>query len=144
MIRPKNKNLEEHLAQIEEEVQDGMAMFLEFGEEYFSLEELEDFYFHWERKYLKLERLRRKFILIAIGSFMLIPIAGVVLISGHGAYLPLFYAFFPIIFMLGLVGFLMLYFRHGGVVYQENIGRQLKIAIRSKLKKQGFSKDFID
>ena len=142
MVRSKNKSLEEHLEQIEEEVQDGMAMFLEFGEEYFSLEELEGFYFHWERKYLKEEKVRQQFALVAISSLVLIPIAGIVLISGYANYLPLFYVCFPIVFILGLVGFMMLYFREGGVVYQENVGRQLKIAIRSKLKKLGFFKDF--
>ncbi|MFK8006117.1 MAG: hypothetical protein AB8H03_07095 [Saprospiraceae bacterium] len=137
-----NSTVEQFSEKIEQAVQDDLAMFLEFGEEYFSLEELEDLHAQWEIEYQQTEKLRGRFVLLCTSSFMLIPLSGLVAISGYNVYLPIFIICFPIIFLVGLAGFLVLYFKFGKVTSQENVGRRLKFAIRNKLQRRGFSKDF--
>lgn len=138
----KNSNVEEFSEKIEQAVQDDLAMFLEFGEEYFSLEELEDLHAQWEKEYHLTEKLRSRFVLLCTSSFILIPFSGVIALLGYNNYLPIFIICFPIIFLVGLAGFLVLYFKFGKVTSQENVGRRLKFAIRNKLQRRGFSKDF--
>lgn len=138
----KNSSVDQFSERLEQEVQDDLAMFLEFGEEYFSLEELEDLHALWEKEYQLTEKLRSRFVLLCTSSFMLIPLSGLVAILGYNVYLPIFIICFPIIFLVGLAGFLVLYFKFGKVTSQENVGRRLKFAIRNKLQRRGFSKDF--
>ncbi len=138
----KNSSVDQFSERLEQEVQDDLAMFLEFGEEYFSLEELEDLHALWEKEYQLTEKLRGRFVLMCTSSFMLIPLSGLVAILGYNVYLPIFIICFPIIFLVGLAGFLVLYFKFGKVTSQENVGRRLKFAIRNKLQRRGFSKDF--
>ena len=143
MLRRKNNNsTDQFYQQLEQAVQDDMAMFLEFGEEYFSLEELEDLYAQWEREYQLTEKLRSRFVLLCTSSFLLIPLSGLIAILGYNIYLPIFIVCFPIFFLIGLAGFLVLYYKFGKVTSQENVGRRLKFAIRNKLQRRGFSKDF--
>lgn len=137
-----NSTIEQFSEKIEQAVQDDLAMFLEFGEEYYSLEELEDLHAEWEIEYQRTEKLRGRFVLLCTSSFLLIPLSGLVAISGYNIYLPIFIICFPIIFLVGLAGFLVLYFKFGKVTSQENVGRRLKFAIRNKLQRRGFSKDF--
>ena len=138
----KNSSIDQFSEKLEQAVQDDLAMFLEFGEEYFSLEELEDLHAQWEKEYQLTEKLRGRFVLLCTSSFMLIPLSGLVAILGYNIYLPIFIICFPIIFLVGLAGFLVLYFKFGKVTSQENVGRRLKFAIRNKLQRRGFSKDF--
>ena len=138
----KNSSVDQFSEKLEHVVQDDLAMFLEFGEEYFSLEELENLYALWEQEYQLTERLRSRFVLLCTSSFMLIPLSGLIAILGYNIYLPIFIICFPIIFLIGLAGFLVLYFKFGKVTSQENVGRRLKFAIRNKLQRRGFSKDF--
>lgn len=138
----KNSSVDQFSEKFEQSVQDDLAMFLEFGEEYFSLEELENLHALWEKEYLLTEKLRSRFVLLCTSSFMLIPFSGLVAILGYNIYLPIFIICFPIIFLIGLAGFLVLYFKFGKVTSQENVGRRLKFAIRNKLQRRGFSKDF--
>ena len=138
----KNSSVEQFSEKIEQAVQDDLAMFLEFGEQYFSLEELEDLHAQWEKEYQLTEKLRGRFVLLCTSSFMLIPLSGVIALLGYNIYLPIFIICFPIIFLVGLAGFLVLYFKFGKVTSQENVGRRLKFAIRNKLQRRGFSKDF--
>ncbi|MFK7774937.1 MAG: hypothetical protein AB8F94_22550 [Saprospiraceae bacterium] len=138
----KNSSIEQFSEKIEQAVQDDLAMFLEFGEEYFTLEELEDLHARWEKEYQLTERLRSRFVLLCTSSFMLIPLSGLIALLGYNIYLPIFIICFPIIFLVGLAGFLVLYFKFGKVTSQENVGRRLKFAIRNKLQRRGFSKDF--
>ena len=137
-----NSTVEQFSEKIEQAVQDDLAMFLEFGEQYFSLEELEDLHGQWEKEYQLTEKLRGRFVLLCTSSFMLIPLSGLIAILGYNIYLPIFIICFPIIFLAGLAGFLVLYFKFGKVTSQENVGRRLKFAIRNKLQRRGFSKDF--
>lgn len=138
----KNSTVDQFSEKLEQAVQDDLAMFLEFGEEYFSLEELEDLHALWEKEYQLTEKLRSRFVLLCTSSFMLIPLSGLIAILGYNIYLPIFIICFPIIFLIGLAGFLVLYFKFGKVTSQENVGRRLKFAIRNKLQRRGFSKDF--
>jgi hypothetical protein len=138
----KNSSVDQFSERLEQVVQDDLAMFLEFGEEYFSLEELEDLHALWEQEYQLTEKLRSRFVLLCTSSFMLIPLSGLIAILGYNIYLPIFIICFPIIFLVGLAGFLVLYFKFGKVTSQENVGRRLKFAIRNKLQRRGFSKDF--
>ena len=138
----KNSSVEQFSEKIEQAVQDDLAMFLEFGEEYFTLEELEKLHVLWEKEYQLTEKLRGRFVLLCTSSFMLIPLSGLIAILGHNKYLPIFIICFPIIFLVGLAGFLVLYFKFGKVTSQENVGRRLKFAIRNKLQRRGFSKGF--
>ena len=138
----KNSSVDQFSEKLEQVVQDDLGMFLEFGEEYFTLEELEDLHALWEKEYQLTEKLRSRFVLLCTSSFMLIPLSGFIAILGYNIYLPIFIICFPIIFLIGLAGFLVLYFKFGKVTSQENVGRRLKFAIRNKLQKRGFSKDF--
>ncbi|MFT6320644.1 MAG: hypothetical protein ACJAT4_001571 [Granulosicoccus sp.] len=138
----KNSSVEQFSEKIEQAVQDDLAMFLEFGEEYFTLEELENLHALWEKEYQLTEKLRGRFVLLCTSSFMLIPLSGLIAISGYSIYLPIFIICFPVIFLVGLAGFLVLYFKFGKVTSQENVGRRLKFAIRNKLQRRGFSKGF--
>lgn len=138
----KNSSVEQFSEKLEQVVQDDLAMFLEFGEEYYSLEELEDLHAQWEKEYQLTEKLRSRFVLLCTSSFLLIPLSGLIAILGYNIYLPIFIICFPIVFLVGLAGFLVLYFKFGKVTSQENVGRRLKFAIRNKLQKRGFSKDF--
>lgn len=138
----KNSSVDQFSEKLEQVVQDDLAMFLEFGEEYFTLEELEDLHALWEKEYHLTEKLRSRFVLLCTSSFMLIPLSGLIAILGYNIYLPIFIICFPVIFLLGLAGFLVLYFKFGKVTSQENVGRRLKFAIRNKLQRRGFSKGF--
>ena len=138
----KNKDLDHFYQKIEREVQDDMVMFLEFGEDYFSLEELERLYAQWEREFELTDKWRGRFVIMCTGSFMLLPLAGLFLMFGWGQYLTAFLLCFPLFFFLGVAGFLTLYFRYGRLAYQESVGRRLKFAIRNKRKKRGFPKDY--
>jgi hypothetical protein len=136
----KNSSIDQFSEKLEQVAQDDLAMFLEFGEEYFTLEELEDLHVLWEKEYELTEKLRGRFVLLCTSSFMLIPLSGLIAISGYNTYLPIFIVCFPIIFLVGLAGFLALYFKFGKVTSQENVGRRLRFAIRIKLQRRGFSK----
>lgn len=138
----RNSSVEQFSEKLEQIVQDDLAMFLEFGEDYYSLEELEDLHAQWEKEYQLTEKLRNRFVLLCTSSFLLIPLSGLIAILGYNIYLPIFIICFPIVFLVGLAGFLVLYFKFGKVTSQENVGRRLKFAIRNKLQKRGFSKDF--
>lgn len=138
----KNSSVDQFSEKLEQIVQDDLAMFLEFGEEYYALEELEDLHALWEKEYQLTEKLRSRFVLLCTSSFLLIPLSGFIAILGYNIYLPIFIICFPIIFLVGLAGFLVLYFKFGKVTSQENVGRRLKFAIRNKLQRRGFSKDF--
>jgi len=138
----KNSSVDQFSEKLEHAVQDDLAMFLEFGDEYFTLEELEDLHAQWEKEYQLTEKLRSRFVLLCTSSFMLIPLSGLIAILGYNIYLPIFIICFPIVFLVGLAGFLVLYFKFGKVTSQENVGRRLKFAIRNKLQRRGFSKDF--
>lgn len=140
--RKKNNDLEQIFSNLELAVQDDMALFLEFGEDYFTLEELEALYASWENEFQRTDKMRGRFVLLCASSIMLIPISAIIGILGYGAFLPVFIVCFPIFFLVGVGGFLTLYFKYGRVAYQENVGRRLKFAIRNKLQKRGFSKDF--
>ncbi|MEM6966760.1 MAG: hypothetical protein AAF573_18495 [Bacteroidota bacterium] len=143
MFFKKQKNSVNRICeQLEYAAQDDMAMFLEFGEEYFTLEELEDMHRGWEREFKLTEKLRGRFVILCTSSLMLIPIAGLFMIAGYGYLIPYLIACFPFVFIAGLAGFLSLYFKFGRIAYQESIGRRLKFAIRNKLKRRGLSKDF--
>jgi len=137
----KHKSLDEICTKLEQDVQDDVAMFLEFGEEYFSLEELEMMYFNWERDFKRTDKLRGRYIILCTSSLFLIPISCMLVIFGYTSYLPIFLVSFPFIFLFGAIGFLMLYLKHGRLAYQESVGRRLKYAIRNKRIKQGLSKD---
>ena len=139
--RKKHNSLDEIFKSLEHAVQDDVAMFLEFGEEYFSLEELEMMYFRWETVFNKTDKLRGRYIIMCTSSLFLIPFACVLVMSGNTAYLPIFFITFPLIFLAGAIGFLLLYLKHGRLAYQESVGRRLKYAIRNKRIKQGLSKD---
>lgn len=138
----KNSSVDQFSEKLEQVIQDDLAMFLEFGEEYFTLEELEDLHALWEKEYQLTEKLRSRFVLLCASSFMLIPLSALIALLGYNLYLPIFIVCFPIIFLVGLTGFLVLYFKFGKVTSQKNVGRRLKFAIRNKLQRRGFSKDF--
>ena len=135
-------NLDHFYEKIEHEVQDDMAMFLEFGEDYFSLEELERLYYQWEHEFKMTDKWRGRFVILCTGSFMLLPLAGFFMMLGMKQVLPIVLYSFPVFFILGVAGFLTLYFRYGRLAYQESVGRRLKFAIRNKRKRRGFPKDF--
>ena len=138
----KDSSVDQFSEKIEQVVQNDLAMFLEFGEEYFTLEELEDLYGQWEKEYQLTEKLRSRFVLLCTSSFLLIPLSGLITLFGYNTHLPIFIICFPIIFLIGLVGFLVLFFKFGKVTSQENVGIRIKFAIRNKLQRRGFSKDF--
>ena len=144
-LRKKNNdNIDQFYHEIEQAVQDDLAMFLEFGEEYFTLEELEVLHNRWEEEFKITDKLRGRFVILCTSSFMLIPTAGIFMMMGFGEFLPIFLISFPIFFLAGLAGFLFLYFRYGRVAYQENVGRRLRFAIRNKRKRSGsgYPKDY--
>lgn len=141
-FKKQHNNIDHFCEQIEQSVQDDMAMFLEFGDEYFTLEELEDMHERWEHEFKITEKLRGRFVILCTSSFMLIPVAGLMMVAGYAKFIPYVIACFPIFFIAGLAGFLSLYFKFGRVAYQESVGRRLKFAIRNKLKRRGLSKDF--
>jgi len=137
----KHKSLDEIYQKLEQDVQDDVAMFLEFGEDYFTLEELEMMYSNWDVNFQKTDKLRGRYIILCTSSLFLIPLSCLLVITGHASYLPIFIVSFPLIFLSGAIGFFILYLKHGRLAYQESVGRRLKYAIRNKRIKQGLSKD---
>ena len=137
----KKHDIDHFYQKIEQEVQDDMAMFLEFGEEYFSLEELEMLYSQWELSFNKTDKWRGRFVLLCTGSFFMLPMTGLLMMLGYQTFLPIFLFAFPILFVVGVGGFIALYLKYGRLAYQESIGRRLKFAIRNKRKKRGYPKD---
>jgi len=127
---------------IEQEVQNDLAMFLEFGEEYFSVEELEMLYNQWEKEFYTTDTWRGRFLILCTGSFMLLPLIGMLNMFDFKFFIPLFLFAFPILFLAGIGGFVGLYFRYGKQTDQEAIGRKLKSALRNKRKRSNFPKDF--
>ncbi len=139
----KNNSLEQIFKKIELEVQDDMAMFLEFGETYFTLEELERLYYNWERNYLRTDKWKGRSILLCSGSFLLIPLSYTLLIAGFNSMISkVLLLCFPILFFTGIGIFLFLYLRYGRGIYNESIGRRLRFAIRNKRKRSGYRKDY--
>ncbi len=139
--RKKHMSLNELYQKLEQDVQDDVAMFLEFGEEYFTLEELELMYTRWEIDFKRTDKWRGRYIIMCTSSLFLIPLACLMVVMGYVSYLPIFIICFPLMFLIGAIGFLVLYLKHGRLAYQEGIGRRLKYAIRNKRIKQGLSKD---
>lgn len=139
--RKKHKSLDEMYNKLEQDVQDDVAMFLEFGEEYFSLDELELMHMDWEEEFQETEKWRGRYIIMCTSSLFLIPLACLMVVFGYVAYLPFFFITFPLIFLAGAIGIFTIYLRYGRLAYQENVGRRLKYAIRNKRIRQGLSKD---
>ena len=143
MLFKNNNSLEQIFKKIELDIQDDMAMFLEFGEEYFTLDELERLYYNWERNYLRTDKWKGWAILLCTGSFLLLPLSYTFSIAGFSSIISsILLLCFPIFFLTGIGTFLTLYLRYGRGAYHESIGRRLRFAIRNKRKRSGYRKDF--
>ena len=123
------------LQKIEQETQDELRIFLQFGAVYFTLEELEKLHHRWKMTIRFYERLFGLFILLSAGSFMWIPLAFTCSIIGLSHLCTMTLIFCPCFFLIGFIGAVLLYIKYGSFTFQSNIGKRLLRAIYTKTNK---------
>ena len=137
----KNNSINNQLTKIEEQVNDDMTMYLQFGSAYFSCDELENLYEEWEKHMNRYEKFRNICIFLSTCSLIWVPIALGVLISDLDRLFIYVIALFPVCLASGIAGWIILYARYGRMKYQKSIGKQLIRSIRKKRKWNGFEAD---
>ncbi len=127
-----SQDIDRILLKIENEAENELAMFVQFGGSCFNLEDLERLRRGWQKNIHRYEVWHGGCVLLCSSSFFWFPISIALALSGLQAAAGKVLLLCPATFLAGFIGAFVLYYKFGSFSYQHWIGGKLEQAIENK------------